>query len=58
MGCVSQTIHFVCFCFELEFIRIYTQHSVFCINLHTFVNSSVNPLLFRNRDLSAGLLYL
>uniref|UniRef100_A0A8B9M5V3 Uncharacterized protein n=1 Tax=Accipiter nisus TaxID=211598 RepID=A0A8B9M5V3_9AVES len=49
---------FVCFCFELKFITIYTQHSVFCINLHTFVNSSVNPLLFRNGDLSAGLLYL
>uniref|UniRef100_A0A8I5UMZ9 Uncharacterized protein n=1 Tax=Pongo abelii TaxID=9601 RepID=A0A8I5UMZ9_PONAB len=27
-------------------MRIYTWHSVFCIDLHTFVNSSVNPSSF------------
>uniref|UniRef100_A0A2I3GSE8 Uncharacterized protein n=1 Tax=Nomascus leucogenys TaxID=61853 RepID=A0A2I3GSE8_NOMLE len=28
-------------------MRIYTWHSVFCIDLHTFVNSSVNPSSFQ-----------
>uniref|UniRef100_A0A2R8ZQN6 Uncharacterized protein n=1 Tax=Pan paniscus TaxID=9597 RepID=A0A2R8ZQN6_PANPA len=27
-------------------MRIYTWHSLFCIDLHTFVNSSVNPSSF------------
>uniref|UniRef100_A0A2R8MPM0 Uncharacterized protein n=1 Tax=Callithrix jacchus TaxID=9483 RepID=A0A2R8MPM0_CALJA len=27
-------------------MRIYTWHSVFCIDLPTFVNSSVNPSSF------------
>ena len=52
--CVNQSIYIVwCSCFW-SFTRIYTWHSVFCIDPPAFVTSSVNPSSFKRAPAPVG----